>query len=55
MTEEERIKAAKLAGWDGNGPVPDVHGLPPEIDQELGHNGVPAPQPGEPDYTGEAE
>lgn len=53
MSQYGARRAALLAGWDGIGPVPQGHSLPPEIDPALGHNGVPAPVPGDPDYTGE--
>jgi len=44
------IEAARLAGWDpADGPAPYSHGLPPAVDPNLGNNGVPAPQPGDPD------
>jgi hypothetical protein len=39
-TDEERRQAALRAGWDGHGPVPEGHGLAPEIDPALGHNGI---------------
>jgi hypothetical protein len=55
---EQQIENARNAGWDpgtpGDPSYPreppygwDVHGTPPEIDSELGHNGVPAPVEGE--------
>lgn len=52
MSEEE-TEAARLAGWNpDDGPAPNEHSLPPEEDPDLGNNGVPAPKPGDPDYTG---
>lgn len=40
MTSEE--KAAELAGWNlKDGPAPFEHDLPPEIDPDLGNNGIP--------------
>lgn len=33
--------AARLAGWDPkDGNPPYEHGTPPEIDPDLGHNGI---------------
>jgi len=50
---EPNTDAARLAGWDpADGPPPFEHAIPPGVDPELGHNGVAAPQPGDPDYTG---
>lgn len=40
VDEAEAREAALRAGWDGQGPVPRGHGLPPAIDPELGNNGV---------------
>jgi hypothetical protein len=54
MDQDRRIEAARRAGWDpDDGPAPHEHALPPPIDPALGHNGVPAPQPGDPDFPGE--
>lgn len=37
-----RMEAARRAGWNpDDGDPPFVHGLPPEVDPELGHNGIP--------------
>lgn len=51
----EQLEAAKRAGWnpaDGEPPVGwDGHTLPPEVDDELGHNGVAPPGPDEPVYV----
>ena len=52
---EERFLAATAAGWDYETDPDDAsfsHGVAPEIDPALGHNGVPAPVPGDPDFTG---
>lgn len=55
MPTPEQIEAARLAGWnpeDGEPPCGwEGHTLPPVDDPELNNNGVPAPEPGEPDYT----
>jgi len=51
---QEQTEAERLAGWDTTrfGPAPFEHDLPPAIDPALGHNGVPAPVAGDPDFTG---
>lgn len=55
VTDAE-MEAARLAGWNPeDGPPPNEHTLPPVTDPELGHNGVPAPKPGDPDYLGVGE
>lgn len=41
LTDDER---ARLAGWDGEGAAPYVHSAPPEIDPQLGNNGIPLPE-----------
>lgn len=59
---EQQIENARNAGWDPGQPgdldypkEPPVgwegHSTPPAIDPALNHNGVPAPVPGDPDYT----
>lgn len=41
LTDDER-EAARLAGWDfTQGDPPADHTLPPAIDPDLGHNGIP--------------
>lgn len=52
---DETRAAAELAGWVPSSPdeaPPEGHGLPPSDDPALGNNGVPAPQPGDPDWGG---
>lgn len=50
----EDMEAARLAGWNpADGDPPHAHAMPPAIDPELGHNGVPAPVPGDEDYRGD--
>lgn len=55
----EQIENARAAGWDPeDGPPPDgwdAHGSPPVEDPNLGNNGVPAPEPGDPDYVATPE
>lgn len=41
MTDEE-MEAARLAGWNpADGDPPYEHAAPPDIDPELGNNGIP--------------
>lgn len=50
---DNNMEAARLAGWNpADGFPPHAHTMPPPIDPALGTNGVPAPVPGDPDYTG---
>lgn len=55
MPTDEQIENARLAGWNPDDGEPpdgwDAHTAPPPIDPALGHNGVPAPVPGDPDYV----
>jgi hypothetical protein len=50
----QQIENARRAGWnpdDGEPPYGwDAHGTPPEVDPDLGHNGVPAPHPDDDDF-----
>lgn len=59
---EQQMENAFNAGWDAGDPDDpdypkeppvgwDGHSAAPEIDPDLKHNGVPAPVPGDPDYT----
>lgn len=41
LTPEQKAEAARLAGWNAaDGDPPNEHTLPPDIDPELGHNGI---------------
>lgn len=55
----EQLANAIAAGWNPDDGEPpdgwDSHGTPPAEDPNLGNNGVPAPQPGDPDYVGPGE
>lgn len=42
QTPSTQDEAARLAGWNpADGPAPNEHSMPPEIDPELGNNGIP--------------